>query len=476
MTGGHIIYRVIEGAVKMKLLILVLFLSNILFAQHDVLEDYIKVGLNNNLALKQKEFSVQQSISALKEARGNFLPTININARYSRADGGRTIDFPVGDIVNPIHAGLNQLMNTPLYPTNVPNQEIYFLREKEHETKINVTQPVFDIKIYNNYSLHSNLKSAKEAEKNIYARELIKEIKTAYYNYLKTLEVVRIYEETEKLVNENLRVSKKLYDNDKVTADVVHRAQTELSKIEQEKTGAVRDKELAAAYFNFLLNRELDAEIIISRYTDIEEPNFTEQQGETLYDIAGNNREELTQLENYINARDKAENIAKAEFYPGLYFSFDYGYQGEEYKFTNEYDYWMASLVLKWNLFNGFKDGAKVEQSRWEKKKLEAQKNETIKQINLQLKRALKNLEVAEKSLITANHRLTAAEKSFEIVNKKYKNGLANQIEYLDAQTNLTQASINRVITKYDYQIILAELERVTAQNEIPRFDIKAKE
>lgn len=454
---------------RSKYLIVILFFSILSNAQDVILEEYIKIGLQNNLALKQKEFSLRKSIAALDEARGDFFPSVDINARYSRADGGRTIDFPIGDIVNPIHAGLNQLMNAQVYPTNIPNEEIYFLREKEHETKLNLTQTIFDAKIYNNYSLKSDLVKAGEEERNAYARELVQEIKTGYYNYLKTVEIEKLYKQIEKMLNENLRVSEKLYENDKVTKDVVYRAQAELSKVEQDILSAGKDIEIAASYFNFLLNRDLDMQIEHAGISNGE--LMIEWSEEQLYQMANNNREELKQLEYYINAAENSKDIARANFYPGLYFTFDYGFQGEEYKFTNEYDYWMASLVFRWNLFNGFKDEAKVEQSEWDKKKLKARRSELIRKINLQLKKAIKNFEVAEKSLTTAGLRLQTAERSFEIMSKKFENGVASQIEYLDAQTTLTQASINHIITKYDYKISFAELERTTAINDVPKFN-----
>ena len=460
---------------KFKYLFTILVMTLALSAQTEILEEYINIGLRNNLALKQKEFSLQKSMSALDEARGNFYPSVSFNSRYTRADGGRTIDILVGDIVNPIYTGLNQILDSDIYPTNIPNEHINFLREEEQETKINVTQTIFDAKIYNNYSLKSDLVQAEKEERNIYARELIKEIKTAYYDYLKTVEVEKLYNQVEKLLQENLRVSNKLLENDKVTKDNVYRAQAELSKTEQDLMGAEKDKDLAASYFNFLLNRDLDAEI---QTANIDEDGFHSdiEEDESLYSTALHNREEFRQLDNYISAAKNSKDIAEADYYPGLYFSFDYGYQGTEYKFTDENDYWMASLVLKWNLFNGLKDKAKASQSEWDKKKLEAQKNELVKQVNLQLKSSIKNYEVAEKSLTTAQLRKEAAEQSYEIMNKKYENGLASQVEYLDAQTTLTEAAINYIITKYDYKISFAELERTAAIKELPKFITKEEE
>ena len=40
------------------------------------LDEYIRLGLENNLSLKQKEISYQRSLEVLKEAKGLFYPNI----------------------------------------------------------------------------------------------------------------------------------------------------------------------------------------------------------------------------------------------------------------------------------------------------------------------------------------------------------------------------------------------------------------
>jgi hypothetical protein len=115
--------------------IIIIFLAGYysITAQQSNLEWYIQEGLKNNLALKQKEFSLNRSIAALDEARGLFMPSIGINARYTRADGGREIVFPIGDLMNPVYSSLNSLMGYDAFPTDLENESINFLREKEHD-------------------------------------------------------------------------------------------------------------------------------------------------------------------------------------------------------------------------------------------------------------------------------------------------------------------------------------------------------
>jgi hypothetical protein len=117
-------------------------------AENSLIEQYISTALQNNLALKQQDFSYRRSVAALDEARGLFLPSIDINARYSWADGGRTIDIPVDEFLNPIYQTLNMLLQQNVFPENIESQTIRFLREKEHETKIRAVQPLFNADIY----------------------------------------------------------------------------------------------------------------------------------------------------------------------------------------------------------------------------------------------------------------------------------------------------------------------------------------
>ncbi len=432
------------------------------FGQDGVLDKYIAVALEKNLALRQQDFSFQKSMAALREARGMFLPSIGIDARYSRAGGGRMIDIPVGDLVNPVYQTLNQILGQQYFPTNIPNESVPFLRKEEQETKVRLVQPIFQPALIYNYKIKSDLSNAQESARDVYARQLVAEVKKAYFNYLKTVQVALLYKKTEVLLNENLRVSEKLFENQKVTKEAVYRAQTELSSLQQEIAEAQKNRKLASAYFNFLLNRALNDSIgivdakMLSQPAQIADLKAAEEK-------ALEGREELRQIYSAANAAKNSASLSKSAFLPGLSVAVDYGIQGEKYRFTSKDDYWMASAVMQWNLFNGFQDKARIQQAQIEKKKLVMRNLELQNQIRLEVRKAFYELEVARKSLSTARDRLRSARESFQIMNRKYAQGMALQIEYLDSQNALTRAEINEIITSFDYRIGLSELERATA-------------
>jgi outer membrane protein TolC len=439
------------------LLILNLIIAITINGQNSLLNAYITEGLENNLALKQKEYNYQKSLAALQEAKAMFFPDININARYTWADGGRVIELPVGDMLNPVYTSLNYLLQTDEFP-QIDNQEFQFLREHEHETKISIVQPIIEPKIYFNHKISKQMSEVQYADAETYRRQLVADIQTAYFNYLKTLRLEELLTDTKILLEENVRVNESLFRNDKVTIDNVYRSKAELSQLEQHIAEAIKVRQVSMAYFNFLLNRPLGEEILEDTFYD---STFVVSGLEGASENALNNREELTMLESYSRANDYYLNLHQSRIIPSVYGAIDYGYQGEEYNFSDEYDYYLASIVLRWELFHGYENRAQISQAKISRETMQNRIEEMKNQIRLQVIEAYYDLQASEKSIAAADEALKSARKAYEVVDRKFREGQANLIEYIDARTTMTNAEQNLIINRYDYYIKYAEFERV---------------
>ena len=450
---------------QFKLAVLLFVLAPIVLAQDNPLEQYIHIGLESNLALKQQNFALDHSVQVLNEARGKYFPSISIEARYSRAGGGREIIVPVGDMVNPIYKTLNQLLIAEgfpsAFPENIPNEVIPFMREKEHDTRIRLVQPLFQPAIWYNYDLKSDLNEIEESRTTIYKRQLVNEIKRAYFNYLKAVKIVELYTKIQELQSENLRVSEKLFSAGKATQDVIFRAKAELSETEQEKMHFVNLQDQGRSYLNFILNRPLETEIIKTTRQIVQDPTAFDRESAIQHALL--NREEIDLLKHAISATNDNAAIIRSKFFPGVNAVLDYGFQGVEYDFSKNNDFWMASVILEWNLFNGFQDKTKLEQVSLDVKKLLTREEELKKQIELEVKRVYDDLTISRESINVAQQRFKSSQASFKIISKKYEEGVSPQIEYLDAQTNLSRASINEVLSEYDFYITYADFERYVA-------------
>ncbi len=441
----------------MRTVILIFYMSQVAFGQSGIVNQYVKEALENNLALKQKYSIYEKSIYEKKEAQALFYPNISLNARYTVAEGGRTIDFPVGDLLNPVYQTLNILTESDNFP-EISNQQFFFYRPTEQETKIELLQPIFNPQIYFNSRIQSALSRVRKADLDTYKRFLISEIQKAYFDYLKTVEILELYDQTRSLLEENIRVNEKLFENDKITIDIVYRSRAELSNHEQRVAEAQKYHRTTAAYFNFLMNRTLDTEILVDSLiqTDISVPGLQD-----LIANAISGREELQALENYEEVTNLKEKLNQSNKLPTIVGAVDYGIQGLDYQLSPDDDFFLASLILQWDLFAGMQNQARIQQSRIDREIINYQWNEAQQQIALEVIEKYFDLQAYFERIKANRTELMALRKAFQIIQKKYSEGQANLLEFIDARTSMTQAEQNLILARYDHLIRYVMLERV---------------
>jgi len=148
---------------------------------------------------------------------------------------------------------------------------------------------------------------------------------------------------------------------------------------------------------------------------------------------------------------------------PNIYASVDYGFQGTEYVFNNDSDYALASLVLSWNLFSGFQNKARKQKAIINGQILQTKEKQLQNNIKLEAIQAFYDLKEKRQSFNSTEKMTNEAESTYTLIERKYKEGIASQLELIDARTSLTNARIRKIISKYDTWISHSEYERVTA-------------
>lgn len=445
-----------------SLLLFLLLLSSLSFlqAQENILNQYIEQGLSSNLNLIKEEIALSQQQSKADEAYGNFLPKVNLQADYLLAAGGRDIAFPIGDIMNPVYGTLNQLTGENQFPTNLENVNEQFLPNNFHDTRLVITQPLFNSAIYLNHKAQEQLVSIQDAKIEAYKAELKGEIKQAYYNYLKTARVLAIYDSTEVLLKELLRTNKKLVKYDKATEDVIYSVEYELQKLESDRANILQQRVLAKTYFNTLLNRNLNNEIEEDQSIHLQ--NAQKLDANDLLNVALQNRAEIKQIERGILAGQIAEELEKRNNLPTLGLQVQAGFQGFGYTFEDQ-AYATVGFGLQWNIFEGKQKQHRLQQSQLETKKLQQDLAIVKQQISLQIREAWYGVQAAQQKLKAENAALTSAEKSFRLIQKRYGADKAILVEYLDAKTKMTNAKIAVSVSEFDLLIQQAKLERSLA-------------
>jgi outer membrane protein len=444
---------------KLFMITVILFGGAGLLCAQSILDDYIAEGLANNLALKQKQFNLLSSIASVNEAWGSFFPTVTVEARSTWSGGGREIEIPVGDLLSPVYYDINNQIG-PITPTPVGDYAMALMPEDEQEVKIRVVQPIFIPSIYFNLQIQSQLQGVRELELDIYTRFLKTEIKRAYFNYLKALNVVIIYEKMHEVLKENLRVSEKLFQSGMITEDAVFRAEAEIASIIQQELEAQKSTEQAASYFNFLLDRPHDTPIEVMEFPQFESAhNINYQEAEA---CALSLRPEMILMQKRIIAQENIGAMSISNYIPTVTAAFEYGLLGSQFDINFDNSFWSFSIVAQWEIFDGGRNLSKSDQSNQQRNMIETQLKELKEQIKLEVRRAYNDVMVTEQAILSSRKEVESTRKYFDIITKKYNEGIVTQMEYMEAQTRLTRAEINKLVAGYNYLIKYAQFEAVT--------------
>lgn len=432
--------------------------------QSAILEQYIQTGLNNNLALQQQNFEVQKAQEAVRQARSLFYPSVLFDANYTRATGGRRIEFPVGDLVNPIYANLNQLNElvqpgAPDYPTNIPNVKEQFLPDDFYETKVSIAYPLYNSDLRYNKQIQEQLYQGQSAQKAAYEHELRYQITDAYLQYLKALEAEKIILNSRNVLTELRRFNESLVKNNVATRDVVATADYELSKTDNELIKLRRAQDNLRAYFNTLLNRDLQSEIVADSVL-LQSPAGTYELN-NLIQTASANREEFNALRAGMSAAetDVKRNAANLKI-PDFYLGGELGFQGFGYTFSSEQAYALAQVGLTYEIFDGGLRRSKTQEARLEAERMRTQYSEVEQQIALQVTQAWNEFQAAQNSYTTTRAGLKAAEETFRIITNKYRASQALLIEFLDAENRVTTARLQQLLAWSDVLVKEAALRK----------------
>ena len=446
---------------KISILLLINVLSiHFLKAQSPVLDNYIKLGLDQNLTLKNENFELQKALENIAIAKANFSPKITFAPNYSLAAGGRRLEFPIGDLLNPVYSTLNQITKTTKFP-QVENVNQLLAPNNFHDTKISFQYPVFNTDIQYNYLIQKELMNGVDAKRRILENEVRYNITLTYIQYLQALEGLKIIGESKKILNEFVRFNQKLVNNNVATKDIVYAAEYEVAKLSQQKAGLEKNREMAKTYLNYLMNRDFSEDVeadsnLIKTLPAI--PELSTFRADALL-----NRSEINQLKSGIKV---GESLIKMQVLnakrPQVFIGGNTGFQGFGYKFAGQ-AYLVAQVGLNFDLYHGNEKSHKIQLAKINNNQLEAKKTEVEKQIELQVSQAYFELEAASKSLEAAKEGIVKAGKTLQFVASKYRNGQALYIEYLKAQNDDFVAKLTESVGRYDIWAKKAMLDKVVA-------------
>jgi outer membrane protein TolC len=182
----------------------------------------------------------------------------------------------------------------------------------------------------------------------------------------------------------------------------------------------------------------------------------------SLIEEAFKNRAELKEIEVRFEQAKKSEEMAKGDFLPqvgafGELFSAD-----DSAPWNKENSSWVVGISATLNLFDGGKKFYQLKKSRVAQLKVKRLKERAKKGIAFEVSKAYYEFVSAQKRVELAKAALKSAQESLRIVEKRYRNGVANITELLDTQTALNQARSNFIAALSNYLTSVAKIYYAT--------------
>ena len=152
-------------------------------------------------------------------------------------------------------------------------------------------------------------------------------------------------------------------------------------------------------------------------------------------------------------------HLARSRFQPQIYGTAGYGYEWAE--FGSGRSDWTAGVVLEWPLWDWGRRRALVRQASARKSQLEQSERLTGIELSSQWETATARRRSAVGRLELARTNVDMAEKSLRLYEERYRDGVASNLEWLDAQQAWVGARLNYLQAQTDGRLAAVEMEKI---------------
>jgi outer membrane protein len=428
-------------------------------AQHPLLDSLISLGLTNNPGIRQERTELAIRQKEMEIADRLHYPSAGILGTYTLAWGGRSINLPIGTLLNPVYTTLNNLTQSSSFSL-IDNVEEQFTPNNFIDLKLRTSMPVINPELRLGREAARQQLSMQELRIGQLERALQAQIKEAFFAYLQAAEAVNIYKAARERVQEQYRSSELLLRNDLITEAPLLRARTELAGIEADIIGSERLLTQARARLNQLLNNPTDAPL---PKVTLPSPESSWQQWMHRQPDASQ-RTEGQLLRQAYSLNQLSVQQASQLHRPRLNAFIDMGPQAFLNNFTSDAFLVLGGVQLEWPLWSGGRNHRQLDIARLKGQQLETKLEETNGLIVLQQTAALADARAAQAGRLAAQEAVTAAERYLTLVDVAYREGAGSYIEWFDARQQLTQAQLRRSIADFELWKNLAALEQAFQQ------------
>ncbi len=452
------------------------------------IDQAIGLALKNNVQMQNAKEELLKARAQRKEAFSSALPVVSAYGQVSHnfAIGVQPLSFPVpfgvlDDAGNPV-ALTDGTGNTVPYigpdGTPIPGQhlqqtgiqmiplELAFGSDNTMVYGLSLTQPIFEgrvIAAIRGANVYDDL-AASAAD--VTRLSVIENTKKAFYGVLLADRVVSVMQNSLGVMEQNLTNVRALFEQGKTAEFDVIRAEVQVANQTSMVSNARKMKELAHAGLKRSCGLAIDQEIkTLGKLKTVVDAEL---------DLADLERQliakqpMLSQLESNVKLMKENILMVKAEFMPSIALTGSYqemkSYNDNGFDESNFNESSSLALGINMPIFNGFGSSARVQKARADHRKSEYQQYDVKENLLLELRSIYLSIQESSRKIEAGLKGVKQAHKGVDMAQRLFQQGMASQLQVLDAQNASDQAELGLYQAYYEYNSARASLARALGE------------
>lgn len=183
---------------------------------------------------------------------------------------------------------------------------------------------------------------------------------------------------------------------------------------------------------------------------------------ESLVALAVAGRPELADLQLQADALNSQQRVTRADGRPQIELTGLFGREARQVGNLDDplFANWQVAVGMRWEFFDGRRRKGEIAQLESRRRQLELERQDLVREIRLEIENRLTGLRTARARLKAAEVAATAAREAARVAEDSYREGVALQADWLDAQQRETEAEIRLVDARFQTQVSAARLLR----------------
>jgi multidrug efflux pump subunit AcrB/outer membrane protein TolC len=406
----------------------------------------VELALQQNAALKIGRAKVSETEGKIVSARSQYFPQLYNDTKYMAFSDRQQITVPAG--------ALGNVSGTPF-----PDQDVKISQSSStvlysETTLAQPTTQLLKIREANKIALAE--RGIAKAELAQSKNETVLAVYQLYYALLIATKDKEAAEASFSAAEENLREAEEGVRAGNLLDVAITGARADL--LQRRQALLVAEKQISdlTADLNNLLGLPGDD---LLEVTEAELPELAKPTRDQAYEQARAENGELLVARETLEKSEHAVLAAKYEYIPDVTLFAKHGYQ-DGAAFLND-NVGIVGVQLSWNIFDWGKRKGEVSQRIAQKSQAQEKLTATERRIGIEIDKAFRNLERSKQMIDFAREALALRRENARISENETRAGTVAAAEHAETLASLKKAEANELQASLQYQLALAELDRI---------------